>query len=57
MRLRTYMLVMVGIRGTPTKANATFDFGAGDEWDRHVKANAIAIKTATIVMYDRWSDK
>lgn len=57
MRLSTYMKVMNGIRGIPIKENNVFTFNDSEAWEPHVKASAITLKTANIVMFDRWSAK
>lgn len=56
MRLSTYMKLVTSMYNIPVKANQVFDFDKGSEWQRFVKASDIAIKAATIVMFDRWSE-
>lgn len=57
MRLSTYMSIMSHIYDLPTKLNATFDFDKGLTFRHSVKVSDIGMKTATIVMFDRWSAK
>ncbi|MND92772.1 hypothetical protein D3C80_849430 [compost metagenome] len=53
MSIHTYIALITGIH----KTNARFNFDSGNAWHNMVKSNDIALKAATIVMFDRWSDK
>jgi len=67
MRLSTFIKLMTNIYNMHSNVSfyndhskvgyKEFDFDACKSWRQSVKANDLAIKTATIVMYDRWSDK
>ena len=58
-RLSTYIDLVTSLQNTHTliRGDRVFVFDMGWQWRPHVNANELAIKTATLVMFDRWSDK
>lgn len=55
--LTTYMKLVSNLHDLEHSLGQPFDHDAGKAWAQHVKASALEIQTANLVMYDRHLSK